>query len=377
MQDRKKKVEILDSIEDLFAVDRETDNPNNPPKDTTPFTAIASKADPSSPSKAKLDTSVMITPQTPASAKSERTDTPIHLIPAAVQNPDGFIQCPPALRVIPVTRTAYEDMIMLAKGVNEISREKWGPNSQKMEVYCYVLADPDEIPPDRPARISEIIIPKHRATETGVEVGIENLKDIQKYILETGKVVLGWAHSHGHFEVYSSATDERNHQTLLNETSNIIKINNFQLKYVYGITVVESGEKFGILLTQYPCGHVQRVEAEFDIQGEGYTEDELEARFQDIKQQIRQKVNLVQPSQQQSESEMISDLTQELMQQFIRNLWKAKNMVVDDLPDTADLPMVQKLLGDYDTKLLAGAEEAFNQISEKVMKAVRKFQDEV
>jgi proteasome lid subunit RPN8/RPN11 len=284
-------------------------------------------------------------------------------------------QCPSAIRIIPVTQQAFDDLIMMAKAVNEISQEKWGKDSQKMEIYCYILTDPSEIHPDHPARISEIYIPHHQATETGVEVSVDQMRDIQNYVKESGKIVLGWAHSHGHFDVFSSATDERNHRLLLDETRNMLIIDNFQLKYIYGITVVEGGDRFGIVLTQYPCGQVQRIEAEFIIDGEPYLESQRQARYNEIKQQNIERVNLVQPRYQPSNEEAFSDLAQEMLQDFVRNLWKAKNLVIDQAPDDIAMAQFQALLAEYDKKLLAGAEETFHTIAQKVMKLISKSRD--
>jgi proteasome lid subunit RPN8/RPN11 len=358
---KKKKMAVADSIESLFSLDTPEDFDENLPN-----------APPGS--NQGIENLINISPNQPNISKNSSN---IRLIPTSITAPEGYIQCPPAIPIIPITQKAFDDMIMMAKAVNEISHEKWGEQSEKMEIYCYVLADPTEIKPGQPARISEIFIPRHKATETSVEVAIEQLKDIQSYIRETGKMVLGWSHSHGHFDVYSSSTDERNHQLLLNETQNILSINQFQLKYAYGITVVESGEKFGIVLTQYPCGHIQRMEAEFMIEGDPYTEAEAQSRFEEIKELVRDRVDLQQPSQQQSSNDMMTDLSAELLQDFVRNLWKAKNMVIENLAEDIDFNLVQKIIKDYDAKILAGAEETFNKISEKLMGVVKQFQKEI
>ena len=71
------------------------------------------------------------------------------------------IECPPAIDIIPWTKKAFSDVILMAKAINEISIEKYGENSKKLEVYCYILTDSNDLPSNIPARITEIYIPYH------------------------------------------------------------------------------------------------------------------------------------------------------------------------------------------------------------------------
>ena len=292
---------------------------------------------------------------------------------------DGFIQCPPGPTKILFTQKAFEEVIMLAKAINEISKEKWGDLSEKLEVFCYVLTDPTEIQADRPSRISGIYIPFHEASETRVHVSETGLLDVQRYLKKTNKVLLGWAHSHGHFDAYSSGTDEIQHQTILNDTSNFIEIGKFRLKYAYGITVVESGERFGVILSQYPCGHIERtVDEQFDIQGEGFDAETAAARFEEIKNQILERATIVKPSQSMAPEDLIKDLTQELLSEFVGKLRRTKNILFDDFSENIDeqFEQIQVILQRYDNLLIDGAEESFSNIAKKLMKVLKEIKDE-
>ena len=291
-----------------------------------------------------------------------------------------IIECPPEIDSVFITRKAFDDIIMLARAVNEISRERWGSTSQKLEVFCYVLTNESDFKSNFPARISEIYIPHHSASETAVNVSTEAVREVGEYIKENNKVLLGWAHSHGHFEVYSSKTDEQNHKTLLNDTSNFITQGHFKIKYSYGITVVENGDHLGIILSQYPCGHVGRAtDTSFDIQGKGYSDREKEDRYFQIKEQLEDRVNLTRPSKQSSRDDSLKDISDEFVSEYIRNLRKAKNLLYDKLPDDMDkhFELFQRVLHEYDTLLMSTAEESFTNVSEKLLTAMKQYKDGV
>ncbi len=294
---------------------------------------------------------------------------------------EGFkIECPPAIDTIPWTKKAFSDVIMMAKAINEISIEKYGENSKKLEVYCYVLTDPEKLKPNISARITEIYIPYHSLSETSVNVSEEGVLEVQKYIRENNKILLGWAHSHGHFKVYSSKTDEINHKTLLNDTSNIIERNNFDLKYVYGITINDESEKYGKILTQYPCGNlIHRVDLNFDIQGEAYSSSQKKQRYSEIKKILESRAAITPPNPEKSQEDIIKDLKDELQIEFTRKLRKSKNLLIDELPDDIEenFKQIQTILQKYDTLILDSTEETFNSISEKLLKSFNKFKNNI
>ncbi|MHA1511573.1 MAG: hypothetical protein ACTSRX_07630, partial [Promethearchaeota archaeon] len=270
---------------------------------------------------------------------------------------EGFkIECPPAIHTIPWTEEAFSDVILMAKAINEISIEKYGKDSKKLEVYCYVLTDTNKISPSIPARITEIYIPYHSLSETSVNVSEEGIMEVQKYIRENNKVLLGWAHSHGHFKVYSSKTDEINHKTLLNDTSNIIEINKFNLKYVYGITINEDSEKYGVILSKYQCGNlIHRVDQNFDIQGEEYSSAQKIQRYGEIKRILESRATISQPTPEKSLDDIIKELKDELEIEFTRKLRKSKNLLIDELPEDDiedNFQQIQTILQRYDTLIL-------------------------
>ncbi|QEE15638.1 hypothetical protein DSAG12_01464 [Promethearchaeum syntrophicum] len=294
----------------------------------------------------------------------------------------GFeIECPPAIDAIPWTEKAFSDVILMAKAINEISIEKFGHDSKKLEVYCYVLTDFNRLTPKTPARITEIYIPFHSLSETSVKVSEEGVLEVQQYIKENNKILLGWAHSHGHFKVYSSKTDEINHETLLNDTSNIIKIKNFNLKYVYGITINANSEKYGVIITQYPCGNkIHRVDQNFDIQGEEYSTAQKLQRYAEIKKLLESRTVITPPTPNKSLEDTIADLRDELEIEFTRKLRKSKNLLIDELPEDdigENFHQIQTILQRYDMLILDSTEETFNSISEKLLKSINKFSDDI
>ncbi|MHA1720332.1 MAG: hypothetical protein ACTSWX_13915 [Promethearchaeota archaeon] len=287
-----------------------------------------------------------------------------------------IIECPPPIEIIPWTKKAFTDVILMANAINEISIEKFGEDSKKLEVYCYVLTDSEKITPNEPARITEIYIPYHSLSETSVNVSEEGILEVQKYIKENNKTLLGWAHSHGHFKVYSSETDENNHKNLLNDTSNIIKRRNFNLKYVYGITINDEAEKYGVILTQYPCGNViHRVDQKFDIQGDEFDNSQKKARYAEIKRILESRTSISPPNPEKSLDDMINELKDELEIEFTQKLRKSKNLLFDELPDDFDeyFEQIQSILQKYDNLILDSTEETFNSISEKLLKSINKF----
>ncbi len=293
---------------------------------------------------------------------------------------NNCLQCPPKISKVFVTTKAFQDMILMTKAANEISREIWGEKSPDMEIFCYVLTDSNQITKENPGRITEIYIPKHRASETAVYVSKDSIIEVQNYIKQNNKIILGWAHSHGHFEVYSSKTDDSNHMTLLNDTSNYVDHCDIKVKYVYGITVVESGEKLGIILTQYSCGHIGRSEdKKFDIIGEAYSVNELKNRLLEIKTTINNKVNFAKPTPIKSPESQIKAISEEFIQQYLRNLKKAKYLLYESYPEDADkyFEEFQDLIQRYDSLIMNNAEESFKSVSKKIFKSLKDIKDQL
>lgn len=289
-------------------------------------------------------------------------------------------ECPSPVSNIAITKKAFSDMIIMAEVVNAWSINSWGPDSPKMEIFCYVLCNASDIKPDEPAVISEIFIPRHTASETAVEVSSESILEVQKYIRKHKKVILGWAHSHGHFEVYSSKVDEKNHRALLLDTSNYFLKHNYHLKYIYGITINDVGERFGVILTEYPCGHIQRNEdLHFKIIGSDYNKQERKNRFEELKRIIFKQVLLKKPSERSSSADLESEIKEELLNEVIHRLRRAKFLLFEDVPDFDDQSFthVQKTLQQYDELIVDSVEESFKVVSDKLYRLVESKRDNI
>ncbi len=374
-EEKKKKIlHISDSLEDLFSNDN--NSPNNIEKGE--FTIEKNLIDEKKPQE-NITLERSLDDLIKTDLFNETSKNSLKKFEISEENPNKesiIIECPPPIEIIPWTKKAFTDVILMANAINEISIEKFGEDSKKLEVYCYVLTDSEKITPNEPARITEIYIPYHSLSETSVNVSEEGILEVQKYIKENNKTLLGWAHSHGHFKVYSSETDENNHKNLLNDTSNIIKRRNFNLKYVYGITINDEAEKYGVILTQYPCGNViHRVDQKFDIQGDEFDNSQKKARYAEIKRILESRTSISPPNPEKSLDDMTNELKDELEIEFTQKLRKSKNLLFDELPDDFDeyFEQIQSILQKYDNLILDSTEETFNSISEKLLKSINKF----
>lgn len=374
---KKTDVEVADSLESLF--NSESSNKSKfptPPSNSkvnSSNISLSSDFDGLFHDETSKDANNSVETSPASDASEPQVEQRFGAIMEDLVDKDGFVHCPRGLKQLFLTQTVYEDILLVAKGINEISKAKFGENAEKLEVYMYLFAEPDEIPQDKPARVSSIYIPIHRAAETNVNVDQDGILDLQRYIRQTDKVLLGWAHSHGHFEVYSSETDNINHQIILNETNNFYHQGKFRLKYMYSLTVVETGEHYGVTLTQYPCGHIEQSEAEIQLEGEGYNAIDHEKRYAEIKKLLQERVSVVQPSQSKTIDDNLTDLTEELLADFVRQLWKAKNMMMTDLNEEQEslLTQLQFFLQKYDKLLISGAEESFRGISKKLLELIK------
>ncbi len=297
-----------------------------------------------------------------------------------------YINSPRKVEHVHITGKAFDKIIMIAHAINEISKDRWGPDSAKLEVYCYVLGEKPSISqadsqtnvPNSPQMITDIYIPYHTASETNVTVAEEGIIEVREYIEQNNKVVLGWAHSHGHYEVYSSQTDEINHLTLLFDTANYISSQDFRLKYIYGITVNDKSERFGVILTQFPCNHVQRAEdTRFNIVGDPYSKDEFLTQYQEIKAIVSDRVKIKEPGASMTQQDQVDSINDELLSHFVSKLHRAKNLLIDDLPEEFDdsFDKIQTVLHSYDQLILDSIEESFKQSSKDLLKTLKNLKD--
>ncbi|MFX1253442.1 MAG: hypothetical protein ACFFCZ_17670 [Promethearchaeota archaeon] len=152
--------------------------------------------------------------------------------------------CPAALRIIPITRSAIEKTFILAQRISHLLKSH-------VEVYCFLLGDKEGI-------VRDILIPPQEVHHSFVEIPEEALEEVALSVreIQPNYQILGWAHSHANFSVFSSGTDDQNHRTILNQTLNLKVVNGIELKYAYGITVNEAREVYPVIITQYPCGTV-------------------------------------------------------------------------------------------------------------------------
>ena len=390
MKKKKPEIEVGDSLEDLLGSEAET---KKSPQNLTPSKINSGNrfAQPvNSEIKKSLEnnsevpedsTIIDLEDQTTSDSTDDLANTEQRFGMVHIDNvsSEGYIQCPPAIKLIPIQHRAYEELILQAKAINEIGREKFGEDSEKLETYCYLFCDPEEFPDDKPACVSSVYIPYHQAGETNVHVDEEGMLDIQRYIRKTGKVLLGWAHSHGHFEVFSSQTDDLNHQIILNETNNYLVQNKFRLKYMYSITVVESAENYGVVLTQYPCGHTEQSKAEVKLVGDPYLPEESKEKYQEIKKLLEERARLFRPSQSKSLETLINDLNDELLADFVHQIWKAKSLVIEQIPTEkeAQFDLIEEMIQKYDKLLIAGAEESFRAIAKKITDVMQRTSKEL
>ncbi|MHA1521419.1 MAG: hypothetical protein ACTSRK_14640 [Promethearchaeota archaeon] len=289
-----------------------------------------------------------------------------------------FISSPQKIEQVHVTGKAFDKIIMMTHAVNEISKDRWGPDSAKLEVYCYVLGEKLTNSASSPQVITDIYIPYHTASETNVTVSEEGIIEVREYIEKNDMVVLGWAHSHGHYEVYSSQTDEINHLTLLFDTANYLSKQDFRLKYIYGITVNDKSERFGVILTQFPCNHVQRSEDTiFNIIGDPYSEEEFLVHYQEIKAFVTDRVKIREPGVALTQQDQINGINDELLSQFVSKLHRAKNILIDDLPEEFDehFEKIQTVLHSYDQLVLDSIEESFKQSSKELLKTLKNLKE--
>ena len=82
-----------------------------------------------------------------------------------------------------------------------------------VEAYCFILSDRTDL------SVTDMLIPKHRASYTSVTVDPSAANDIRDEIRRRNGTIqdpnkkwkaVGWAHSHGNMGVFFSGTDDRN-----------------------------------------------------------------------------------------------------------------------------------------------------------------------
>ena len=129
-------------------------------------------------------------------------------------------------------------------------------------------------------------------TYVSINIDPESILELADFIRANNVTVLGWAHSHADFGVFFSGVDARNQQTLLAETTNYLIRDDMKLKFAYGMTVNTHTHKYGVISTQYPCGSIRNVEAQFDVQGDLPANWDDRTVFNEIVAELKEKVIL-------------------------------------------------------------------------------------
>lgn len=286
------------------------------------------------------------------------------------------LHCSSPFNSVKIEKKAMEDIFLMAQAVNEIASEQFEDDLQ-FEVYCYLLGDKPSSDADEPLTINEIYIPPHTAEEARVSVEIDAVRELSIYLAETGKIVLGWAHSHGQFDAYSSETDDANHRALLNETSNFVNFKGVRMKYIYEITVNARNESYGVVLTQFPCTYIaQSNDTEIEVVGEDYTSDEKEARLEEIRSEIRLNVRLMPPTEQFSLEESKMQIKDSILSEFIASMLASKRILKDQIYENdKQYAVISHAISEYDKLVVAALEDTVLKQSEQlfaILKNVRK-----
>ncbi|MFX0062520.1 MAG: hypothetical protein ACFFC7_10065 [Candidatus Hermodarchaeota archaeon] len=190
--------------------------------------------------------------------------------------------CPLVLREIKIHKSTLEKIFILAEETPEVLQ-------QSLEVYCFLVGNSEE------AIVTDILIPKQRVSYASIDIDGAALVELSETVktMGEGMAILGWAHSHANFTVFSSHRDNQNHNTILNQTNNILIKNNQNLKYMFSITVNERRETFGVILVQYPCGLVlQRNKARISIIEDKLEDTDIEEMRNIISQAIEERVEI-------------------------------------------------------------------------------------
>jgi hypothetical protein len=289
--------------------------------------------------------------------------------------------CPQPITKIRITRKALSEMFLMAKAINEIAHETLGPNATELEIHCYCIGDNPAGPEKEPGIINGIFIPTQELSETSVKVSEDGIREAMLFIKQNNKRILGWSHSHGHFEVYSSETDDVNHETILNDTNNYIYVKNqsgvFRLKYAYGMTVVERGDFMGIVVSKNACGTMHMIQAEFDIIGPDYDDLEKAVILQQLKERIKKVVTVITGSNEQGqldEEDMLKTLTEKFLNLFIRKLSLSRDLIMksDEIKNDHEMLLVEKILNAYDELVISGSKDSFVSVAQLFLENVKK-----
>ena len=292
------------------------------------------------------------------------------------------VRCPAPIAKIRVTRKALSDMFLMAKAINQLAYQNIGPNAEMLEIHAFCLGEKDNSEyPTELGVIDEIFIPTQELSEVEVRVSEAGLQEAAQRMREQNKRILGWTHSHGQYDVYSSETDDENHRVLLNDTANYVYLQSasgeFRIKYAYGMTVVESEDFMGVAANQFGCGMLRLEETEFEIIGADYDGLEKELRLEELKEHIENVVTVLPPQEEEENtSEMLDNLIAQFIDKFLPRLASSQFTALEANSKSItpeNMPVISKILKTYDSLLIEGAKESLQELLVQIMERMRKL----
>ncbi|MHA1562433.1 MAG: hypothetical protein ACTSPA_09950, partial [Promethearchaeota archaeon] len=103
-------------------------------------------------------------------------------------------------------------------------------------------------------------------------------------------------------------------------------------------------------------------------------------RYGEIKRILESRATISQPTPEKSLDDIIKELKDELEIEFTRKLRKSKNLLYDEIPEEdieGNFQQIQTILQRYDTLILDSTEETFNSVSEKLIKSINKYNNNI
>lgn len=283
--------------------------------------------------------------------------------------------CTSPLHTIPITAIALAKIHKIAEIVNKVAEEQL-QTDRKFEVYCYLLGD-GETDNHGQYIVTDIIIPRHEAKPNHVDVSEDAIIEVGQYVNDIGMVILGWSHSHGEYDAYSSETDDENHLRILNETNNVVEIDGTKMKYMYEITVNAKHEQYGVVLTQFPCGYIsQNNDCEISVIGDEPSEEELESIENELIEIVKNKVEFTIDD---DEREVDMDIKDYIGSIIYNKLSVAMDILVNSLgyEDVAKFNDIRKYVIKYSNIIAQNMNEIVDDISENLLKYIKEYNKEI
>jgi len=287
-------------------------------------------------------------------------------------------QCPNInLNNVLIKKKALSDLFLMNEANNNVISDKM-QKDKKFEIYFYLLADEKEGNNNEQIIIDEIYLPKQKSAEDRLYIHIESIKELGQYISENNKKVIGWAHSHGKYDVYSSSEDNKNHKKLLSEVQNIISDSNGnRAKYIYSIITNAKEHIYASIIVQYPCGYIyQNDDVPLTIvDEEDYTDEEKKEKYIEYYNNIEKKVEYVYDQDQNNydinndDDNERSKLKNNILLKFNNTFLKLKSLLYQNLNEEEEenIKIIEQVLEKYDDLLLSSVSEVISDVSDKLI----------